>query len=82
MKQTIIIRASTVKLHVEMKYLVIKDEEQSDRIIAYRYIQKLYINQHIALSIANALKLASHFELFFIDQYGHIVGEMVRHEKV
>ena len=82
MKQIVIIKESQTLLHVEKEYLLIKKQACSDNIIAYRYIKKLYINKLIDISLNDCLKLASHFELYFINQHGHILARLLSHEKI
>ena len=76
MKQIVIIKESSTTLIIEKEYLIIKKANSSDNVIAYRHIKKLYINKLIDISISKYLELATNFELYFINQYGHILGKI------
>jgi len=76
MKQIVVIKASSTILTIEKEYLVIKKSTCSDNVIAYRHIKRLYMNKLINISISECLKLASLFELYFINQHGNILGSI------
>jgi len=82
MKQIVIIKESLTTLFIKEKYMIIKKPECSDNIIAYRHIKTLYINKLIAITISDCLKLASIFELYFINQHGNILGSIQTDEKI
>jgi hypothetical protein len=76
MKQIVVIKESSTILYIEKEYLTIKKPACSDNIIAYRHIKRLYINKLINISISECLKLASLFELCFINQHGNVLGRI------
>jgi len=82
MKQIVIIKESSTTLDIQKEYMVIKKEMYSDTVIAFRHIQRLYINKLIHVSIVDCLKLAAIFELYFINQHGDILGRIMTNEKV
>lgn len=81
MKKTIIIKNSSTKIDVLSQYLVVKTVSQED-IVGYRYIKELYINKLIDISMENCLKLATKFDLYFINQHGKILAKVLSYEKV
>jgi len=82
MKQIVVIKESITTISTSKNYLIIKKSGCSDNIIAYRYIEKLYVNKLINISIRECLKLAALFEIYFIDQYGNILGRIDLNEKI
>jgi len=82
MKQIIVIKASSTILNIEKEYLIIKKSTCSDNVIAYRHIKRLYINKLVNISISECLKLASLFELYFINQHGNILGRIQIDEEI
>ena len=82
MKQIIVIKESTTTLHVDKEYLIIKKHECSDSVIAYRHIKRLYINKLIDITISECLLLAELFDLYFINQYGKILGRIIIDEEI
>lgn len=82
MKQIVVIKESTTVLHVDKEYLIVKKSECSDSIIAYRHIEKLYINKLINIAISECLLLATHFDLYFINQHGKILGRIIADEEI
>ncbi|MEA3227611.1 MAG: hypothetical protein U9P38_00910 [Campylobacterota bacterium] len=81
MKKTIIIKNSSTKIDISSQYLVIKTVSQ-ENIIGYRHIKELFINKLIDISMANCLKLAKKFDLYFINQHGKILAKVLSYEKV
>ena len=82
MKQIVVIKDSKTHLHIYKDYINIKKPTCSDNIIAYRYIEKIYINKLIDITIGECLKLAHHFDVYIIDQYGYIISKIKLDEKI
>ncbi|MEA1892884.1 MAG: hypothetical protein U9N33_09250 [Campylobacterota bacterium] len=81
MKKTVIVKNSSTKIDVLSQHLVVKTASQED-VIGYRYIKELYINKLIDISMVNCLKLATKFDIYFINQHGKILGKVLSYEKV
>jgi hypothetical protein len=47
-----------------------------DKVIAYKYINQLYINKLISISIADCINLSKIFPVFFINYNGTILGSI------
>jgi len=82
MKQIVVIKESSTTIYIDQKYLIVKKVGYSDNVISYRNIKKLYLNKLIQISISDCLKLASYFELYFINQHGNILGRIQIDEKI
>ena len=51
-------------------------------ILAFRYIQELYINKTIDISIKECVRLSKIFSLFVTDYHGYILAEVKSYEKI
>ena len=81
MKKIIVIKNSSTTVHVFSQYLIIKTAFQ-ENIVGYRYIKELYVNKLIDISLSNYLKLATHFDIYFINQHGKVLGKVLSYEKI
>ncbi|MEA3522726.1 MAG: hypothetical protein U9R50_07105 [Campylobacterota bacterium] len=81
MKQIVIVKDSKTDLSIFSEYLVVKTQTQ-ESVIAYRYIKEIYINKLINISIAKSIKLATIFDVYFIDQHGKVLAKVINYEKI
>ncbi len=81
MKKIVIIKNSRTQLKLEKDYFIISSSTY-DSVVSYRHIKSLYINKLIPITIAEGIKLAKMFDLYFTDQHGNILGKMQIYEKV
>lgn len=81
MKKIIIIKDSSTRVDIFSEHLVIKTKSQED-IVGYRYIKELYINKLVEISLKNCLKLATKFDIYFINQHGKVLAKVLSYEKI
>jgi len=81
MKKILIIKDASTVIHLFTEYLVVKTESQED-IIGYRYIKEIYINKLLDISLKEYLKLATKFDVYFINQHGQVLGKVISYENV
>jgi len=75
MKQIVVIKNSQTKVFVCKNYLIVRTKD-AENILGFRYIEKLYLNKLIDISISNVIKLSHIFDVYFIDQYGKILAKV------
>lgn len=73
MKKTVIIKEPSTTIKVYADYMVATSLHDNS-IIAFRHIKELYINKTILLTPSELIKMASFFDLFFIDRHGYILA--------
>lgn len=81
MKKTIIVKNSSTKIDVLSEYLIIKTKSQED-IVGYRHIKEVYFNKLIDISLTNCIKLATKFDVYFINQHGKVLAKVLSYEKI
>jgi len=81
MKKIIIIKDSSAIVDVFPEYLVIKTESQED-VVGHRYIKEFYINKLVDISLKNCLRLATKFDIYFINQHGKVLAKVFSYEKI
>lgn len=73
MKKTLIIKDSSTTIKVYSSYMIIASPSQSV-VVAFRHIKELYINKTILLTPSQLLRMASVFDVYFIDHHGYILA--------
>ncbi len=81
MKQIVVFKNSKTIVTIFSEYLIVKINNV-ENIIAYKYILELYINKNINISISNCIKLASLFDVWFINHHGKILAKVELDEKI
>ena len=71
-KIILIIKDKNIELKLYKRFFYIKTNYE-DKIVSYRYIKALYINKDIEVDFKILLKLASFFEVHYINDKGDIV---------
>lgn len=75
MKKTLILSNSANKLKIYPNYMVVSSCQETT-IIGYIHIQTLYINKAIPILPSELLRLATFFDVYFIDHHGYILGSI------
>jgi len=75
MKLPLILKNSKTSIEIHKEYLVAKTDI-GENIIAYRHIDKIYINKHIQLNPYELLHLCLFMEVWLIDRYGNILAKV------
>jgi hypothetical protein len=70
----VVIRNRSAKIYPKKDFVLILDEEEI--ILGYRYIKEFYITIHNSIPLKFLYKLAKIKKVYFIDEYGYIVGEI------
>lgn len=73
MKTTLIIKDPSSKIKIYSDHMIVTSNTNSS-VIGFRHIKELYINKTIVITPSEMLKMASFFELFFIDHHGYILA--------
>jgi hypothetical protein len=81
MKQIVILKDSKTTIKIYQDYMVIT-KDNTEGVVAFRYIKELYINKNIELSIKECVDLSKIFKIFLIDRYGNVLVEVKSYEKV
>lgn len=75
MKTTLIIKDSSTKIKIHKDYMIITTNIESS-VIGFRHIKEMYINKTILITPSEMLRLASFFDLFFIDHHGYMLASI------
>lgn len=73
MKKTLLIKDSSTTIKVYSSYMIIASSSDSF-VVAFRHIKELYINKTILLMPSQLIKMASFFNVYFIDHHGYILA--------
>lgn len=73
MKNTLILKDPTIKLKIHTDYMIVTSLTNS-YVIGFCHIKEMYINKTILITPSEMLRLASFFDLFFIDHHGYILA--------
>lgn len=60
-KILLVIKNTEIKLHISDEYMILKTEYE-EKVVAYKYIEKLYVHHRITLSEHQILKIKSYFD--------------------
>ncbi len=78
-KRILVLKQSSIKLKIYSEYMIVTYAMSSD-VVAFRYLNELYINKNIQITPAHLIRLASFFSVYFIDHLGNVLAS-VRLEK-
>lgn len=74
-KRILILKNSSIKIKIYSEYMIIKSFTHNE-VVAFRYIDELYINKNISISLSDIVKLATHFKVYLIDHNGYILANI------
>jgi CRISPR/Cas system-associated endonuclease Cas1 len=75
MKKTLILKDKTIQIKIHDQYIEFVSENK-EFISAYKYISEIYMSKFIDISLTDALCIAKHVPLFFIDHNGYIIAKV------
>ena len=74
-KKVLILKSPSTTIKIHSEYMIVNSLTHSE-VVAFRYIDELYINKTISISPSHLIKLASLFKVFFIDHHGYILASI------
>lgn len=75
MNRIFILKNPSTKIKIYSEYMVVTSATNND-VIAFRYVNELYINKTIYITPSHLIKLASLFKVYFIDHHGYVLASI------
>jgi hypothetical protein len=72
MKKIIIINDKNTQIKIYKDYLVVS-KNKIENIVAFRYINQLYVHKDIDVAYKQWIKLGAFFKIYFINELGDII---------
>jgi len=75
MNRIFILKNPSTKIKIYSEYMVVTSPTHND-VIAFRYVNELYINKTIQITPSHLIKLASLFKVYLIDHHGYVLASI------
>jgi hypothetical protein len=75
MKRTLIVKEPTAKIRVMATHLEISTFYET-QYVGFSQMTSAYIHKNVRLNISEAIRIAEHVPLYFIDKHGNILGKI------
>lgn len=75
MKKLLVIKESNTTLKLFKHYMIVTTSSES-YVIAYRYLEEIYINKTVTISLSDVLRLAKIAKFYLIDHHGYVLANI------